>query len=310
MGWIVHRCLTEASFLVEIPRGKLDEVVKMLKGIIPRATVARREIRSLAGKLSYFAGLAPRLRAFVAPLWAVAAGDTTEARLPKALAHVRRIAPALRWLLAFLTGLQGPLRRLFALGHREVGRVLDVVTDACPWGMGAVLYEGSVPVAYWADALRPEDALAFDARLGDPAFNTLWEGLAVLVSLRLWAPSFGPYAKVTVRSDNLGFLQALAARRAGDSGLNRILQEVSLDECIHDYPLSALVHIPGIANAVADGLSRMWAPEPKALPLALASCPRSVVTVRSREFYRTLPCSAARVLALVDSHGRMAPACL
>ena len=240
----------------------------------------------------------------------MAAGESTEARLPSSLAHVRRFAPALRWLLAFLLGSKGPLRRRFALGGHPRGRVLDIVTDACPWGMGAVLYEGSAPVAYWADALRDADADVFGARLGDPAFNTLWEGLAVLVSLRLWAPEFGPFAEVVVRSDNLGFLQALAARRAGDPGLNRILQEVSLDECLHDYPLVGLVHIPGVSNVVADGLSRMWAPEPKALPLALASCARSAVTVRTREYYHTLPCSAARALALHGTGEHRVPASL
>eukprot|EP00969_Alexandrium_andersonii_P177280 7839421-Alexandrium_andersonii.AAC.1 len=39
--------------------------------MLKRGPVPRKEVRSLAGKLSYFAGLAPRLRSFVKPLWAV-----------------------------------------------------------------------------------------------------------------------------------------------------------------------------------------------------------------------------------------------
>eukprot|EP00969_Alexandrium_andersonii_P027349 1192750-Alexandrium_andersonii.AAC.1 len=56
----------------------------------------RREVRTLAGGLSYFAGLAPRLRPFVKPLWAAFSAALDAARLPASMVHVKRMAPALR----------------------------------------------------------------------------------------------------------------------------------------------------------------------------------------------------------------------
>ena len=40
-------------------------------------------------------------------------------------------------------------------------------------------------------------------------FNTLWEGLALLVAFRLWLPSLPFGAVYRANSDNLGFLRAL-----------------------------------------------------------------------------------------------------
>ena len=133
--------------------------------------------------------------------------------------------------------------------------------------------------------------------LGGLAYNTLWE---VPRPLSPCAP--GRWSSVrTPRSwcaSAASVFASLAARRAGDSGLNRSLQDMSLDACIYDGPISALVHIPGVSNVVTDGLSRMCPPEPKPLPLVLARCPRYVVDVRARAFDRVPPCSVVRVRAL------------
>eukprot|EP00969_Alexandrium_andersonii_P341439 15092744-Alexandrium_andersonii.AAC.1 len=43
----------------------------LLLALLHKSAAPRREVRSLAGKLSHFAGLVPRPRPFVEPLWAV-----------------------------------------------------------------------------------------------------------------------------------------------------------------------------------------------------------------------------------------------
>ena len=59
------------------------------------------------------------------------------------------------------------------------------------------------------------------------------------------------------------------------------------------------MRILGVSDVVADDLPRMWYPEPKPMPSALASCPRPVVTVRARAFHRMrLSRNAVRAEAL------------
>eukprot|EP00969_Alexandrium_andersonii_P107050 4721824-Alexandrium_andersonii.AAC.1 len=58
--------------------------------------------------------------------------------------------------------------------------------DASPWGMAGVLQDASGYVSYWFDSLRAEDLERYQGLRGDPAFNALWEALAVLISLRVW----------------------------------------------------------------------------------------------------------------------------
>eukprot|EP00969_Alexandrium_andersonii_P298143 13177617-Alexandrium_andersonii.AAC.1 len=72
--------------------------------------------------------------------------------------------------------------------------------------MAGVLQDSSGFLSYWFDQLHPDDLNQFQAQAGDPQFNTLWEALAVLVSLRVWRTLFTRKTPVSVSSDNLGAL--------------------------------------------------------------------------------------------------------
>eukprot|EP00969_Alexandrium_andersonii_P203038 8972626-Alexandrium_andersonii.AAC.1 len=52
--------------------------------------------------------------------------------------------------------------------------------------MAGVFQDSSGFLSYWFDQLHPEDLEKYQALAGHPEFNTLWEALAVLVSLRVW----------------------------------------------------------------------------------------------------------------------------
>ena len=138
-----------------------------------------------------------------------------------------------------------------------------------------------------ADPISSQDCHLFRAKVCDPGFNTLWEALAALVSLRVWSSRFKPGDRV-LRSDNTGVLESMASRSASSAHLNFLQKERSLDEALGGYPVEALQHIPGLSNTVADALSRLSAPEPKSLPRELWSVPRVPVPVRDRGFYRVL----------------------
>eukprot|EP00969_Alexandrium_andersonii_P187379 8279474-Alexandrium_andersonii.AAC.1 len=59
------------------------------------------------------------------------------------MVHVKRMAPALCWLLAFFDDAHGPLARTHHVHSRHLPVEWITTTDASPWGMGAIL---STPV--------------------------------------------------------------------------------------------------------------------------------------------------------------------
>ena len=116
----------------------------------------------------------------------------------------------------------------------------------------------------------PEEALRrFKAQTGQSKFNTVWEGIALLVAFRIWLPSLGYGAHVRAKSDNIGVLYMVANGKASSSELNILAREFSLDQALRIYRVSWLGHIPGITNLEADSLSRQFSPSPPPWPSAL-----------------------------------------
>eukprot|EP00969_Alexandrium_andersonii_P257758 11396276-Alexandrium_andersonii.AAC.1 len=56
--------------------------------------------------------------------------------------------------------------------------------------MGAILATPRGPVEYFGAPLARPDLDRFQACVGDPAFNTLREALAVLIAFRVWGGRF------------------------------------------------------------------------------------------------------------------------
>ena len=146
------------------------------------------------------------------------------------------------------------------------------------------------PACHFADHLHEEDLRWFQARRGDPAFNTLWEAMAILVALRCWAPRFSPNSAVTVKSDSHGSLSAMAKLPSSSPSLNLVMADMALDasevEC-GLTPVDQLVHIPGVNNTVADPLSRMFSPSPLAFPTELAHSVPETLPLRDNTFWRS-----------------------
>ena len=204
VDWIGAKIsVTPGSTEVSIPESKVSELRQICSGMLSRSTVSSREVRKLAGKGSFVAGLVPVVNPFLRSLWRVgtkkSVGGTSDTAppgarpqgsrgrpLPTHLVFVSQIKRDLAWLHAFMTRQRGTLVRTHLWTPRSADRRVRISVDASPWGIGGVLSKGSRPVAYFADTISDEDLRRFQASRGKSDFNTVWEALAVLVSLRAW----------------------------------------------------------------------------------------------------------------------------
>ena len=143
------------------------------------------------------------------------------------------------------------------------------------------------PQAWFADTLQSEDLVKFHAEVGDSAFTTIWELLAVVVAIKFWASKHQGLA-VAVRSDSLSALQVFAKQRARAPGLSCLLQELALEQAAFSFVYDDLTHIPGVSNKVPDALSRLCAPSEagKPFPKELAGVPQCKVPPRDAAWWR------------------------
>ena len=77
-----------------------------------------------------------------------------------------------------------------------------------------------------------------------------------------------------------------AGKAVGYSGAGTV--EFMVDEAELSTRIEVLEHIPGVSNLWPDALSRLWAPEPKEFPRALAGVPRTECPARGSDFWVTL----------------------
>ena len=96
-----------------------------------------------------------------------------------------------------------------------------------------------------------------------------------------------PRMSITVRSDNLGALFMGAQMRSTASAV--ISREVALLYGEGSFEPRVFQHLPGVANVLADTLSRMNEPGFSAeLPDELVGVSPVIVPVRTKSYYHTL----------------------
>ena len=303
LEWIGARISVTSGFTqVSIPEAKVSELKQICSGMLGSSTTTSREVRKLAGKCGFVAGLVPTMNPFIRSLWKMGAnrgagrandtsppGAMPQGRrgraLPTHLVFVSQIKRDLTWIAAFMARQRGTLTRVHPWTKLPESKRMRVSVDASPWGIGGVLSEGVTPVAYFADDITTEDLRRFQASRGDSAFNTVWEALAILVGLRVWRELLGPLGSFEVRSDSLGALGATLRGSAKSPRLNVVIAEIMLDEAELSTRIEVLEHIPGVSNVWPDALSRLGAPEPKQLPEALALVRRTPCPVRGADFW-------------------------
>ena len=282
------------NLVVGLPVKFIKDLMKVLEGWC-KGYAPLKELRTVAGKLSWMGGVLPRCRWTTSVCYAVLTqelreGDEGEARRSSrsrpGLFAVKRLEMARRWLLGYLQlALVRPMRKVY-LGPRQPTEIV-LTTDASPEALGAMLVLNGRPVAAMFSLVEDEDAsqLLFDK--GQSSSQAVLEILAVLVALKHWAGKFfSARMQLQLQSDStaaLAWSQKLSGSSPGinflGSELGLVLEELGVEEL---QP----VHVPGKANTECDFLSRpsTWKDVP--MPAALRSLSIEPSAGRGSEFFK------------------------
>ena len=88
----------------------------------------------------------------------------------------------------------------------------------------------------------------------------LWEALAILVALRVWAHVCTASTVFEFKTDNLGMAFAHNRKYSRDSFVNMILREIAITEARVPGLKIKATHVLGEANVWPDALSRIYEP--------------------------------------------------
>ena len=146
-----------------------------------------------------------------------------------------------------------------------MGTEVAIGTDASPWGLGGWLSVDGEIVEYFTSPISEEDVAKFGYGIGDAAGQQLWEALAILVAVDLWASYWNQQRVVLkVKGDNVSALVMLIKMRpkTGADGTPKraiIARELALRLVNLSFPPDA-EQTPGVSHKFADMLSRVTAP--------------------------------------------------
>ena len=219
--------------------------------------VSRKALHSLVGKLNHAAGLIIVMGPYLEPLWAALYKG---ARSRKQI-WTKQIISELLWFLVLFKNGDTPVIRTFTLSaYLRTGTRIQIGTDASPWGLGGWLSVDGKITHYFACAVSSDDHRILGVQGKDG--QQVWECLAILVAVRLWAHLWSQDRIVlNLVGDNIGALTLLVKLRPPlrNPAMGIIARELALELAQLSFQPDA-THTPGLAHVVADILSRVYAP--------------------------------------------------
>ena len=264
IGASIEANQTNKQVLVTIPREKCQEVCQTISKFLSRPIIGRKQLQSLAGALSFIAGVVPHMRPFLGGLWAVLAATNEGRTAARNVVHTRRIALSLEWILAVLFEKEAPFVRTVRAFRENSGAT--IITDASTWGLGGVLLIEGTPKEFFSLPIPYEFIQKCNATPGDPKHMALWESLCLLVAARLWLTKIPLGSIARVKADNIAALYMLLKGKARDPGMSIVAREIALDQAKGCYELTLLQHLNTKLNKIADPLSRQHDPLPSPFP--------------------------------------------
>ena len=195
VSWIGHQiraAVKDHKVHVNIKDEFLADLATDTGKVLKRNTITYKGLKSYTGRVGHVANLMWVWRPFVDPLWAAIYTEgkpNNGSRAPKGQIWVAQVKQSVKWVRTFLESSGNFVSRTWSLyAHFGSAAQLIIVFDASPWGLGAVLYQDGVPVAWIANALDEHDCRSFGVSIWDSDGQQIWECLAVLAALRAWFP--------------------------------------------------------------------------------------------------------------------------
>ena len=251
-----------------------------------------KALRSYAGSANHVANLLFVWRPFLDALWAAsaqAADGKKRTNAPPGMLWTEQVRVSLQWIWWFLECEGGPLHREWTVrSYFQQDGVLMMILDASPWGLGGILLWLGKPIAWFTSPLTEDDVRIHKFELGDHRGQQAWECLTVLVAVKSWYDYWSQTRlTVCIKSDSKSALSLAERLKVGPTA-KLISQELAL--LYHWAQFEPKVeHIPGVANQLADTLSRLNDPKKdKTLPAVLAQIPPTRIPARDEAYYMAL----------------------
>ena len=267
--------VSDSELTIGIQAKMIDELTAELKSWPSKGMVPLRDLRRITGKLSWVAGVLPRVKWVVNALYSVMASvqrdelsgaeearaaNRSDNRPKKGLVPYKRLRNAAEWMNKLLQRKDLLLFRHEPFVEKKIQ--YGIVTDASPWGLGGMLIRVRMDanifeiVEAFEAPFTEQDAALLKVPFGEAASQGAVETLAVLRAIHKWAPILKG-RPILVRSDST---VALGVAKKGGSPtptLNYLAAELSL--MLEFMRMGRLVvqHLRGSDNKETDWLSRM-----------------------------------------------------
>ena len=252
------------GFRAKVKQAIIDDILIDLEKFRSQNVITKKDLHSLLGKLSHVSGLLVVMRPFMQPMWAAWGASSPEDK-PGCI-WARQIETETAWFRAFFEGKGASVERFFSLeAYNRVGTVVEIGTDASPWGLGGWLAIDGNTVEYFTSPISRLDVEKYGFAVGDNAGQQVWEALAILAAVDRWSQHWKQQRIILkVRSDNVTALVLLIKMRPksaedGASKVAIVARELALRLVDLSFPPDA-EHTPGMSHVFADLLSRVTGP--------------------------------------------------
>ena len=137
---------------------------------------------------------------------------------------------------------------------------------------GAVCYGlDNAPMEYFFVQWEADTLQRFHAETGNPALQSLWEFLTLLLVLVCWGQRY-TFQTLLIESDNMAALND-AMKLKGRGAMNAVAREMAWRRVALQWHFRTK-HLPKEINLLADALSRLHAAPPHAFSDVLQTCHR------------------------------------
>ena len=223
---------------LSIPHYKLQQILNECREVSTKKYLTRRSYQSLMGKLLYIQKCVHSARVFINRILALFRRNSGKKRIYLDQDFHKDIA----WFLKFLPVFNG----ITYFKKLEVDKEQNLFLDASLTGLGGV----------WRNRVYATPVINI------PNFHLTivhLEMLNVVIALRLWGGHWRNM-RIAIFCDNYSVVQVIMSSKTKDPFLALCIRNIWLLTAYNDIELM-VCHIPGINNAIADTLSRIYSPK-------------------------------------------------